>query len=153
MIGRGLALALACGLLGAGSVADAHPLQFGYVDMNLSRTSTAVVVTAHAFDVSHDLGLASESLVLAPGFAEREGARVSAILLGRLRIVADGETLAAVVEDVEVVADQSAVVLRLRYPPVAGRAIDVSAWLFPYDALHQTFINIYEDGALGSRTS
>ena len=148
MTRRRLALALLCWLLGAGSVARAHPLQFSYVDINLSARSTDVVVTAHAFDVAHDLGLASESLVLEPGFAERERERVAALLLGRLQLVANGEALSATVEDVEVVADQLAVVLRLRYPPMAGRTAEVKAWLFPYDSLHQTFINIYENGAL-----
>lgn len=52
------------------------------------------------------------------------------------------------VEDVEVVPGQLAVVLRLRYPPLNGRDVEVRGWLFPYDALHQTFVNIYEDGAL-----
>lgn len=126
-------------------VAGAHPLQFSYIDLNITPASTDVVVTIHAFDAAHDLGLASEALVLAPDFVAANGSRLADLLLSRLRLTTDGQRLDATLDDIEVVPAQLAVVLRVRYPTVASaEALDIDGWLFPYDPLHQTFVKIYE---------
>lgn len=134
---------------GLASPSAAHPLQFSYVDVSPAPDRTDVVVTVHAFDASHDLGLGSETDVFDPDFVAVHGARLAAMIVSRLTILADGLTAREQLDGIEVIPDQAAVVLRFRYQPVvrAGE-VRIAGWLFPYDPLHQTFIKVFERGAV-----
>jgi hydrogenase/urease accessory protein HupE len=133
--------------LGAARAA-AHPLQFSYVDVSLSAASTDVAVTVHAFDAAHDLGLASEADVYEAAFVQRYGAELAALLAGRLTIEADGRVIDLELVDVTVVSDQQAVVVRMVGASTSAERLGVTGWLFPYDPVHQTFVQIYEQGSL-----
>jgi hydrogenase/urease accessory protein HupE len=74
------------------------------------------------------------------------------LLAQRFTVAADGRTLEVTWADgVELIADRQS--LRLRFTSPLGSAatpgtVTVNARMFPYDPQHQTFINIYEGGAL-----
>lgn len=140
---------LAClSLLFLASPAAAHPAPFSYVDLQLARDAMDVSVVMHAFDVAHDLGLASEDAVFEANFVQTHGRAVVALATSRLALRADGKSLTATPLDVTVLPERRSVRVRLR---CAGRwpgSVDVVAAMFPYDPTHQTFVNIYENGTL-----
>src|SRR5262249_12911853 len=49
---------------------------------------------------------------------------------------------------VEVLADRQSLRLRFQVPTAKPGRIDLDTVLFPYDSVHQTFVNIYEEGQL-----
>jgi hypothetical protein len=141
-------LALVMALV-AGGGAAAHPLQFSFVDINLTPTGIDAAITIHGFDAAHDLGLASEAEVYAPDFGTVSGARLMMLLLSRLVIVADGARLQPAPIDVRSEPDQQAIVLRLEATTGAPPArLQVAGVLFPYDAAHQTFVRFFEGGTI-----
>ncbi len=148
-------------ILGLSGGAAAHPLQFSFVDLHLTPARLDAAVTVHAFDAAHDLGLAAEEEVFQDGFAARHGPRLTAILLARLTLRADQQPIRLVPIDVTVVPDQRAVVLRFEAPLTAAVSrLQAGSVLFPYDPAHQTFVRLFERGAIvqqeilaGGRTS
>src|SRR5206468_10753331 len=90
-LGRGLACAA---LLAAATPASAHPAPFSYVDLVLTARSVDVTVSAHIFDVAHDLGIDSSERLLDPSFATGRASDVAALLRARFRVEADGEPIA-----------------------------------------------------------
>ena len=48
----------------------------------------------------------------------------------------------------EVLADRQSVRVPMTFPRVTPARLEISALMFPYDPMHQTFVNIYEDGEL-----
>jgi len=126
----------------------AHPAPLSFVDVDITRDGMNVSVVMHAFDVAHDLQLASEDRVFDPDFVQRHGTQLTDLVLARLTIAANGKALAASPLDVSQMPDRRAVRVRLRYPPAPAGTLQVKAALFPSDPLHQTFVNIYENGRL-----
>jgi hydrogenase/urease accessory protein HupE len=127
----------------------AHPLQFSFVDLSLTSGRLDAAITVHAFDAAHDLGLASEDAVFAGDFVERQGSRLMMLVLARLALLSEGEYIRPTPIDVAVVPDQRAVVMRFEASlarPVS--ALQVSGVLFPYDPVHQTFVRMFEGGAI-----
>ena len=146
---RCLALAL-LGVLAMAVPAAAHPAPFSYVDVVLRERAVDVKVVAHVFDVAHDLGLASPDTLLDPEVLARHGGDVVSLIAKRLEVDADGSSLACAASAApEIVAAQSAV--RAAFSCAAPRAtglLRMRALLFPYDPVHQTFVNVYEGGQL-----
>ncbi len=112
------------------------------------------------FDAGHDLGVDPPARLLEPGVAADRAAALEQLLGGRLTLTSNRGPLAIAWGPIDVLTDKQS----LRLPFAISRdklsAIRVSALLFPYDPQHQTFVNVYEDGALrqqaildGSRTS
>jgi hydrogenase/urease accessory protein HupE len=127
----------------------AHPLQFSFVDLSLTATRLDAAITVHAFDAAHDLGLATEDQVFERDFVTRQGSRLMMIVIARLAILADSDDIRLAPIDVTVVPDQRAVVLRVETTfarPVSR--LHVSGVLFPYDPVHQTFVRLFEGGAI-----
>jgi hydrogenase/urease accessory protein HupE len=66
-----------------------------------------------------------------------------------LEVSADGTLLNATWSPPEILADRQSLRLRLHSPADhAPGTLAVTASLFPYDPVHQTFVNIYEDDSL-----
>jgi hydrogenase/urease accessory protein HupE len=138
------------GVLCAGaSVASAHPVPFSYVDLKIGREAIDGTLVAHIFDVGHDLNVdPADRLLDAPFLAQRASA-VVALLSPRLVVAADGKPLTASWSGVEPVADRQSIRLHFRYPlTTPAGTVTVTAVMFPYDPIHQTFLNIYEGDAL-----
>ena len=130
----------------------AHPVPFSYLDLRLDRNTSQPVtgtLTVHVFDAAHELDIEPPERLLPPDAAAAQAATLEGLLARRLSIEADGRPLAIAWGGIEVLADKQS--LRMSFvasdTKMPGR-INVSATLFPYDPNHQTFVNIYEFGAL-----
>jgi hydrogenase/urease accessory protein HupE len=73
---------------------------------------------------------------------------IVALLAPRLTLTLDGQPATITWGAIDVVADRQS--LRLAFTVTKARPghIAIRAYVFPYDPIHQTFINIYEDTAL-----
>jgi hypothetical protein len=123
--------------------AAAHPVPFSYIDVRLDGSSIEVTVVAHAWDLIHDLKLGdiTDERFLDPATLQSHAAAIAAIFGSRVSVDADGRTLAAGSWSApEAVMDRLSVRMRARYeadgPPGSVR---VTAVMFPYDPIHQTF--------------
>ena len=148
---KGLGAAGAClvALLALPEAALAHPVPFSYLDLRLHGDAVEGTLVAHVFDLAHGLKIDTPGRLLDPSVAREHAAAMIAMLSGRLHVGADGRALAADWSGPDVLADRQSLQFRVHFP--AGRRpglVTVSAALFPYDSRHQTFINVYDGGAL-----
>jgi hydrogenase/urease accessory protein HupE len=140
------------GILVFALAADAHPVPFSYVDVQLHGASVDLTLTVHIYDLAHDLQLTPMERLLDPAFViERESA-IRQLLTPRLSLQADGRPLAPQWQHSEIIADRQSVRFHLSYPAAAPPGIvSVSTVMFPYDENHQTFVNVYENDGLTSQ--
>ena len=129
--------------------ASAHPAPFSYVDVRLDGANVELTVTVHEFDAAHDLGVADASRLLNASELARYGPALVELLKDRLQIWVGGQRLTGTWSPALALADRQAIQLRVRYdakgPPPS---IAIAARLFPYDPVHQTFVNVYEREAI-----
>jgi hydrogenase/urease accessory protein HupE len=99
-------------------------------------------------DAAHDLGVANADSLLEPSTALRYRDALVALLGPRLMLVLDGAPATITWGAIDVVPDRQS--LRLAFTVSHSRPghVAINAYVFPYDPIHQTFINIYEDTAL-----
>ena len=144
-------LLVLCALAMARPVA-AHPVPFSYLDIQLQPTAVDVSLVAHIFDLAHDLQIAPPERLLDPALvAEREKA-MQLMLAPRLELFADGRLLTADWTSTEILQDRQSVRFRVRYAVTSPPGtIAVNTVMFPYDPMHQTFINLYEGETLTSQ--
>lgn len=143
--------------------ASAHPVPFSYLDLRLDSGAGQAIngtLTVHVFDAAHELGVDPPETLLAPGVAAARAGALEALLGSRLTLAADGRPLDVVWGSIEVLADKQSLRLPFVVAPQASRGpasvrstvapgrVNVSAALFPYDPNHQTFVNVYDAGAL-----
>ncbi len=135
-----------------GSVASnaaAHPVPFSYVDLKIGRDAIEGVVVAHIFDVAHDLKVDPPDRLLDPAFLSQRASSAITLLAPRLIVSADGRPLTAAWSGVEAVVDRQSIRFHIRYALTSpAGTVTVSAVMFPYDPIHQTFLNVYESDAL-----
>src|SRR5262245_20853627 len=141
--------ALVVGLLIAPAVAAAHPAPFSFVDLRIAAGQVTGTVTVHDFDAAHELGLADPRALVDAAAVGRHGPALADLLARRIRLTVDGRPVAVTLSDATPVPERQAVQFELRAPGAGLRGrLEIDASLFPYDAQHQTFVNVYEDGAL-----
>jgi len=136
-------------LLSLASPASAHPVPFSYLDLRLRPNGIDGTLVAHIYDVAHDLRIEPMERLLDPAVVSARSAEIIELLSRGLEVSADGTLLKATWSAPEILADRQSLRLRLHFP--ADRApgtLAVTASLFPYDPVHQTFVNIYEDDSL-----
>jgi hypothetical protein len=131
--------------LATAAPAVSHPAPFSYLDVRLSGTSIQGTLVVHDFDVAHELNLAAPDPLLDPATLPRHMPGITTLVLGRLRMNADGRDLTWEITSVRPLPDRTAIEVAYRIPlgNTAGR-LRINAALFPYDPTHQTFVNIYE---------
>jgi hydrogenase/urease accessory protein HupE len=137
-------------LVACATPAAAHPAPFSYIDVRVDAARVELTVVAHIYDVAHDLGMADMSRLLDAAALGSESGRITALLSGRLQLRIEGvATRFPAWSTPEALPDRQAVrtTARLNLPKPAG-FLTLSAALFPYDPVHQTFVNIYEGDAL-----
>src|SRR5512147_71324 len=141
--------AVALGLLAFAWPAGAHPLPFSYLDVRPGPGGLAIDVTVHVFDAAHDLGVAPAESLLEPATISVHAAALRSLLAARLQVSGDGRTLSGTWSGPEGVPTQSSLRFHVVYPSAqpVGR-LAVAADLFPYDATHQTFVNVYDGDRL-----
>jgi len=132
-------------LLGA-RMASAHPAPFSFLDLVIRDRAVHGTLALHVVDVAHELKIDAADRLLEPAEIARTRDRVVALLGPRLRVRTD---VGAAIEwlGMEPAPDRHAVLLRFRIPVQPG-SLSVRSHLFPYDPVHQTFVNIYEGGDL-----
>ena len=128
------------------SVAWAHPAPFSYLDVVFRNGGIEGTLVVHVIDVAHELGVPPEQ-VMDPAYTASQQQRIGEILAPRLELQA-GRRLSFEWLDLDVMKEEQAVRLRYRIPNVDAGALSIDTNLFPYDPMHQTFINVYEEGAL-----
>jgi hydrogenase/urease accessory protein HupE len=128
---------------------SAHPAPYSYLDLRLTRNELEVRLVAHALDLAHELNVTPPEALLNPQLAELKRDALLALLRPRLSLVGDGRPIDLELLRVEPVPDQQALALYFRHQAQSlPGALKIRCHLFPYDPQHQTFLNIYEDGAL-----
>lgn len=128
--------------------AQAHPAPFSYLDLHLDASGVTGTLVVHDLDAAHDLELASADSLLELTVASRYRDALVALLGPRVSLEFDGRPATITWGGIEVVPDRQS--LRLAFTATGGRParINVRAYVFPYDPIHQTFVNVYEDTAL-----
>lgn len=136
--------------LGAAAPAAAHPAPFSYLDVRLRAGALDVSVVIHAWDVAHELRIEPIERVLDPAMLRSSAGAIAALVNGRLQVMVDGAPLGpAAWSPPEPIADRQSIRLRTSYPLASPPGVvTVAAYLFPYDPVHQTFVNVYEGDEL-----
>jgi hydrogenase/urease accessory protein HupE len=134
-------------LAAAPPAAFAHPAPFSYLDILVTESGIEGLLVLHVVDVGHELGL-PEDQFLQPGVAERERNRIVAVVSPRFTLRSGTQRLTPEWQEIATAPDRHAVQLRFRIPGPRPGAIGVQTNMFPYDPIHQTFVNVYEDGEL-----
>jgi len=127
-----------------------HSSPFSYLDLRISEAGRIEgVLVVHVLDIAHDLGIEPAEALLDARSAEARRGAIRKLLDGRLRIEADRANLDYELTRVEPLPDRQALALHLSFKPAGYPGmVRFFCYLFPYDPLHQTFLNIYEKGAL-----
>ena len=142
---RSLVAAL-CLLVGRDALA--HPAPFSYLDLHLDAGGVTGTLVVHDLDAAHDLAVASADTLLDPAVANGYRDALIALLTPRLTLVFDGQPATITWGALDVVPDRQS--LRLAFTVSGGRPgrVNLRAYMFPHDPIHQTFVNIYEETAL-----
>src|SRR5215470_4398263 len=130
----------------------AHPVPFSYLDVQLQARAIDVSVTAHIYDLAHDLQITPMERLLEPAFlAERQDA-IRVLLAPRFGIVTDDHPVRLVWSQPEILQERQSVRFHLRQAiSVIPGVVSIWAKMFPYDPQHQTFVNVYESDVLASQ--
>ncbi len=132
--------------------AASHPVPFSYLDIQLQPTAVDVSLVAHIFDLAHDLQIAPPERLLDPALVAERGKAMQLMLAPRLELFADGRVLTADWTSTEILQDRQSVRFHVRYAVTSPPGtIAVNTVMFPYDPMHQTFINLYEGETLTSQ--
>lgn len=141
----GIVLAAAIVVLPRASFA--HPAPFSFLDLIIREDGIDGILILHVVDIAHDLGISPPERLLEPETVARERDRVVALITPRLTLRTD-RALAIEWLGLEAAPDRHGVALRFRIPGRRPGSLSVLPRMFPYDPIHQTFVNVYEDGEL-----
>jgi hypothetical protein len=145
---RGCRLAvLLLGVLTPAAV-GAHPAPFSYLDVRIVETGIEGALVVHDFDVAHDLGIDPPERLQTVAVAEQYRDQLMRLMDSRLRLLLDGSPVTLTWTGFEVLAERQSLHLSFRSQAAKPGSIRVDAVLFPYDAVHQTFVNVYDEGTL-----
>lgn len=130
------------------AVADAHPAPFSYLDLRLNAGGVTGTLVVHDLDAAHDLAITQADSLLDPAVAAKHRDALVALLAPRITIAFNGRPVTITWGAIDVVPERQSVRLTFTIadPPPGHTAIN--AYVFPYDPIHQTFINLYEDDEL-----
>jgi hydrogenase/urease accessory protein HupE len=143
----GLLLCALCSLFAA--TAAAHPAPFSYLDVRLTGGAVSGSLVLHDLDVAHELALDPPEALLSSDTLQLYRERITAVIVSRLVIRGDGQPLDLQVISLRPLPDRSAIEVIWRVDPLrAIGKLAVAGVLFPYDSSHQTFVSVYEGGAL-----
>jgi hypothetical protein len=148
---KSLALAgILVSLLAFASPAAAHPTPFSYVDLRLQKGGLEVSLVVHIFDVAHDLRFDPPERLLEPAVLAQLQPAIRTMLGSRLRLAVDGRTQPPPQwSNAEPLPERLSLRLTAHYAlDGTPGMVSIEALMFDYDPVHQTFVNVYENGAL-----
>ena len=129
--------------------AGAHDQPYSWLDLRLSSRGVEERITAHVEDLAHEAGIATPDSLLAPAFLDRHAGALARMLASRLALVADGDTLRPRWIGATTVGERRAVAFDWSASWAREPArLRIEGGLFPYDPQHETYLNVYESGAL-----
>ena len=114
--------------------------------MRLRANVLEVSAVVHAFDLAYELKIDPIERVLDPATLNPRLPAIAALLHERLRVAVDGRAVGPADWSLpEPIPDRQSLRFRTRYM-LEGTpgVVTVSAYMFPYDPVHQTFVNVYE---------
>ncbi len=129
------------------SRANAHPSPFSYIDLDIRADAVYGTVVVHLLDVAHDLELSPPEQLVDRLVLARQASRIQALLAPRLRVMAGGVSEPAWT-GIDPLPDQQAVKLSFVLRVSGPGSLTLQPRLFPYDPLHQSFVNVFESGQL-----
>src|SRR3954471_10519299 len=136
-------------LVAAARPASAHPVPFSYLDLRVQHDTIEAVLVAHIFDAAHDLNVSPIERLLDPAVLAAQSPALVALMSGRLHVYVDGQLLMGEWSRAEPLPGRPSVQTRVRYrPPGPAGSGAVAAVLYPYDPVHQTFVNVYSGSGL-----
>src|SRR5688572_9568543 len=130
------------------TTAGAHPAPFSYLDLRLNASGVTGTLVVHDLDAAHDLGITAAETLLDPEVAARHRDALVALLSPRIRIEFDGRAVPISWGAINVVPERQSVRLAFTIADAPPGHTAIHAYVFPYDPIHQTFINLYEDDQL-----
>jgi hypothetical protein len=131
----------------AAARAEAHPAPFSYLDISFTGQTIEGSLVVHMIDIAHDLEITPVERLLDEAFVQSLRSRIFGLVAPRLRLTA-GTALAPEWQGIDVLREDTALRLRYRIAISQPGSLTIDTDLFPYDPIHQTFVNIYEQGEL-----
>jgi hydrogenase/urease accessory protein HupE len=131
----------------------AHPVPFSYIDIRPEPSSIEVTVVVHTFDLAHDLNVQPPEILLERETLNVQQRAIEKLLRGRFALAADGEVLETSAWSApDPLPERQSIRMHARFTVLrtVGR-IDVTTLMFPYDAQHKTFLNVYDNGAVAAQ--
>jgi hydrogenase/urease accessory protein HupE len=128
----------------------AHPAPFSYVDLSLNPDGIDASITIHMIDLAQDLQL-DQLFIYNPAMVEAARDRILTLIADRLAVgTASTDRVRPEWRGAQPLVERAALRVLLRYPLAGSTGVlRVSGpALFPYDPIHQTFVNVYEAGEL-----
>jgi len=135
----------------AASPAAAHPAPLSYVNIDLQDDKIAGSVIVHNADVAHELDMPEPQMLLSHDVLHARQGEIVQLLEKRLGLVADGKPLTYQWTEAEPTEARDAIQLAFTIPGPPPGSLTVQPALFTYDAQHQTFVNVYEQGELAQQ--
>jgi hydrogenase/urease accessory protein HupE len=130
--------------------ASAHPTPFSYLDVHVDGNAAEVDLVAHIIDVAHDLNIDPPERLLEPEVLKQRAGDIAALLGGRFHLRAGAAPLILDRWSTpEPLAERQSIRITSRAALASTPgSLTLDALMFPYDPMHQTFINFYEGEAL-----
>jgi len=144
---RALFALVLCHALFAAAPAWAHPAPFSYLDIVFKDGGVEGTLVIHVLDAAHDLGITPFERLMENAVAEANRQKIADLLTPRL-MLRTNQRLMIQWTSLEVLREDSALRLKYRIQAEPSGSMTIDTDLFPYDPLHQTFVNIYEAGSL-----
>jgi hydrogenase/urease accessory protein HupE len=151
---RGPAIAaLGLALLAMTRPAAAHPVPFTFVDVQVQDATLKLTIVAHVFDLGHDLNVAPPERLLDASMLGSQAGSITALIKSRLQLAADGRELnSGVWSAPEPLTERQSIQLQATFAVESTPGtVTVTALMFPYDPVHQTFVNFYDNQAIATQ--
>jgi hydrogenase/urease accessory protein HupE len=134
-------------LLGFCGAAFPHPAPFSFLDLYLDESGIQGALVIHDFDAAHELGIEPPEALRDLQLVRQRETELKEIVASRLHLRSDGRPVTPEWKPIEVLIERQSLRLPFTLGAAAGR-IEIDTVIFPYDPVHQTFVNIYEGGKL-----
>jgi hypothetical protein len=126
----------------------AHPAPFSYVDIRIGPAGVDGSITVHDFDVAHDLGIDPPDRLRDRSVVDAAREELSSLMASRMTLILDGARASLSWTGIEPLPERQSVRLTFRASTARAARAQLTAVMFPYDPVHQTFVNVYENDQL-----
>lgn len=129
--------------------AAAHPAPFSYLDVRVQAEGLDGSLIIHDWDAAHDVGVDPPERLRDAAVAAAYRDQLTRLMDSRLAIIVDGQRQPLTWTGFESLPERQSLRLTFRTGGRGGAGrVRVEGVLFPYDPIHQTFVNVYDEGTL-----